>query len=403
MSITIRPCILKRKKKKDGSIPIYLRLTQNRQSRYLATGLTVKLSEWDERNHKVKKNHRNSEQLNRYLIKQVEDTERKYLELSVEKSLTSKELKSQVKDKSSNHLLVLLDKHIEELENEGRFFESKKAKVIRSNFLEFKNLKEEDILVQDIDAKFVEQYQNYIIKEIGNKPNTVIRKMNTFRRFITSIRKNGIIQHNPFEMVKVVSSVATNKTKLTPEQIDAIKELKLQEGSVLWHTRNYFMYSFYNAGIRFGDLCSLKWENIIDGRLIYQMSKTGGTKSIRQMDYHYEILNYYKRDDIKPKDYIFPILKKKHDDPIELRKEIASRNTIVNGNLKLLASEAKIQSDVSFHVARHSFSQYALKKGVDIYSISKALGHGDIKVTQAYLASFDEELVDKSMSKLFGD
>jgi len=403
MSITISPCLLKRKKKRDGSIPIYLRLTQNRKSRYLSTGLTVKENEWDDKNHKVRKSHRNYRQLNKYLTKLLDDAERKYLELSAEKSITSKELKSQVKDKSSNHLLVLLDKHIYELKAEGRLFESRKAKVLRKNFAEFKKLAEQDILVQDIDSKFVEEFQDYVRGVKKNNPNTTIRKMNTFRRFITSIRKKGIIQHNPFDLVKVVSSTPANRTKLTLEQIDAISKLDLEKGSALWHTRNYFMYSFYNAGIRFGDLCSLKWENIVDGRLIYRMHKTGGSKSIKQMDYHYGILKHYRKEDSKPDDYIFPILKKKHDDPIELRKEIASRNVVANRNLKKIAKMAKIQADVSFHIARHSFSQFALKKGIDIYSISKALGHSDIKVTQAYLSSFDEDLLDKSMDKLFGD
>ena len=62
---------------------------------------------------------------------------------------------------------------------------------------------------------------------------------------------------------------------------------------------------------------------------------------------------------------------------------------------------AEIDANISFHVSRHSFANYANKKGMDLYSISKALAHSDLKTTQQYLDSFDEEKLDKSMNELF--
>jgi len=74
---------------------------------------------------------------------------------------------------------------------------------------------------------------------------------------------------------------------------------------------------------------------------------------------------------------------------------------IVNRHLKTIATKAGIQASVSFHVSRHSFANYALKKGMDLYAISKALGHSDLKVTEEYIKTFDEELLDQSMNQLF--
>jgi site-specific recombinase XerD len=212
--------------------------------------------------------------------------------------------------------------------------------------------------------------------------------------------KTNEIKDDPFAKVDPVARTKTNqKTKLTFEQIEAIKNLQLKQGSDLWHVRNYFMYSFYNAGIRFGDLCCLTWENIIDGRLIYEMNKTGSRKSIQQMEPMRQILDLYRTDDCTG--YIFPILQKDFTDPGELRKRISSNNVIVNRHLKAIAKKAGIQANISFHVSRHSFANYALKKGMDLYSISKALGHSDLKITEEYINSFDEELLDKSMDKLW--
>ncbi len=62
---------------------------------------------------------------------------------------------------------------------------------------------------------------------------------------------------------------------------------------------------------------------------------------------------------------------------------------------------ADLQINLSFHVARHSFADFARRQGMDLYSISKALGHANLKVTETYLESFDHETVDKAMDDLF--
>jgi len=402
MNVSIKPTLLKRKIKKDGTIPIYLRLTQNRKSTYIATGLAVKESEWNKNANEVRKSHRTYRQYNNFIKQKVADAEMKYLDNTSKKPISTKVLKTIITELDNNSILYYLLNYIEQLKSDGRFYEKKKAENLKVNLAEFKKKSISTIALSSIDSEFVSEFQKYLLNKVQNNPNTTARKMTTFRGFVTEMRKKGVIKHNPFELVKGLTYKSTGKTKLTPDQIDAIENLNLALGSPLWHTRNYFMYSFYNAGIRFGDLCCLTWGNIVDGRLVYKMNKTSGSKSIKQMPYHLDILNFYKQKNNKASDYIFPILKKKHTDGFELRREISSRNVVVNKNLKKIAILANVESNLSFHVSRHSFSQYALKKGLDIYTISKALGHSDIKVTQAYLADFDEELVDKSMEKLFG-
>lgn len=65
---------------------------------------------------------------------------------------------------------------------------------------------------------------------------------------------------------------------------------------------------------------------------------------------------------------------------------------------------ADIDSNVSFYVFRHSFAQYALEHpDMDIYKISKALGHSKLKTTERYLKGFDEELLDEEIEKIIGE
>jgi len=249
--------------------------------------------------------------------------------------------------------------------------------------------------------------------------------------------KSGEIDHDPFATVDKVSKEPADRVKLSIEQINQIKALQLGKGSALWHIRNYFLFSFYNAGIRFSDMCRLTWGNLVDGRLMYKMQKTGGKKSIKQQEPMYRILfqyvdrpgsylmfaqwepqeAYYVRQADNPveifeatvreyasshkNDLIFPLLDKHYDDPAEIRKKIGSKNARVNLKLKDLAKEAGIDASVSFHVSRHSFANHANKKDLDLYQISKALAHSDLKTTQQYLDDFDEEKLDEGMEGLY--
>lgn len=399
MSVSIKPYLDIRKKKKDGTTPIYMRLTKNGKSRYISVGISVKENQWDAK-EKVVKKHPMKRRYNKEIWKLQRELEENFYQAEENGRVTLKSLKESVVNDNHDSILNYAEEYHKQLEKERRLYEYKKMKTIINNLESY--LDGNKVTPEELNADFIEGFQDHLLRVEGNNPNTTRRKLTTLKAFFTDLQKKELLKTDPFLQVQKVKKKPTNKTRLTYDQIESIRDLNLEEGSNLWHIRNYFMYSFYNAGIRFSDICTLTWKNIIDGRLVYSMHKTGEGKSIKQLEEHNRILDYYWSEDNKPADYIFPILKNKHSDPFELRKEIQSRNAVVNKQLKEIASMAGIETNVSFHVSRHSFSQYALKQGMDIYSISKALAHGDLKVTQEYLNSFDEDLLDNSMDKLFG-
>ena len=106
----------------------------------------------------------------------------------------------------------------------------------------------------------------------------------------------------------------------------------------------------------------------------------------------------------KVKEYIYSHFLKDGDEAnsVKLRRRISSRNVVVNQNLKKLAKLAGIEEGgLSFHVARHSFADYARRQSGDLYTVSKSLGHTSLHVTQNYLKSFDKDAVDKLASQLW--
>ena len=59
-------------------------------------------------------------------------------------------------------------------------------------------------------------------------------------------------------------------------------------------------------------------------------------------------------------------------------------NQTVNKHLKTIATLAKIDKRLTFHVSRHSFAVTGISLGIPIEVVSKLLGHNDLKTTQIY-------------------
>src|SRR6185295_10823431 len=78
--------VLRKKKNKDGTYPLAIRVTKDRNSSYVHLGYSVKETQWDSSNHVVKKSHPNSERLNNLLLKKLSEASNKVLELETQKN-----------------------------------------------------------------------------------------------------------------------------------------------------------------------------------------------------------------------------------------------------------------------------------------------------------------------------
>jgi site-specific recombinase XerD len=209
----------------------------------------------------------------------------------------------------------------------------------------------------------------------------------------------------------------SRKEKLDAADIEKLETLNLPESDINFHIRNAFLFSLYNAGIRIGDLLQLKWCNIKEGRLEYNMGKTGKIRSIKLLQQALKVLDYYGQFRANSNDFIFPFLDNKAEyskliSPEDFQKaspellaflfkKIECKIAVCNAGLKEISFKAKIKKKLSNHVSRHSFADIARKKGISIYDISKMLGHSDISVTQGYIKSLDIEAMDEAMQTVF--
>ncbi|MEX1014159.1 MAG: site-specific integrase [Candidatus Paceibacterota bacterium] len=391
----------------NGEAPLYLRITYDRKPAWMSTGFKVHPNDWHREKQYVKRSHDRYRVLNDQLFKIRSQAQDAIIELKEKDRLNAKRVIALVKGQDRKDFYSYMGKYIKDLLAQGSVRRAKNAKVILNQIRDFK--KQESFPIQEVDATFIDNFSTFLKNlKPPNKPNTIRKKFQRLSHMLKQAKRDGIISQNPFDEYKLPAYQKPKKDALTREQIRKIEELDLEKGSSLWHTRNYFLFSFYNAGIRFGDLCLLKRENIQDGRLKYVMSKTTSNsepkwKSIKLQPDSIEILKRYNWESKDENEFLFPIVDKEKDvsDPIIFDREKQSKNAMVNRDLKEIAKKAEIDQNLSTHIARHSFANYALKSGMNLYAISKALAHSDLATTESYLKSFDEELLDNEMDALF--
>lgn len=402
---------LKNRKKQNGEYPIYLRITNNRKHKYVSTGLSVLEKDWNPEakpGRWVRRSHDNYKTLNEALELKVKEARRVQTELSRNGHETAKAIRERLKNTQQADFFALGDELLEELEANKKFYASKTLKVVLGKLENFEG--ERSLPLKRIDAVYFEKFEQFLKTEYENGDSTINKNFEPIRKIIQRALKSHLMANDPFREYDVPTrSRAKKKTKLSFEQIQDIEKLELEPGSWEWHVRNAFLFSFYSGGIRFGDICCLKWENVKNGKLSYQMNKNEKPFSTELNDYQKEILSRYSG---ALNEFIFPFLNnhKDYSDPVELRRDISSNNVLVNGKkekdketgLKLIAKMAGIDENVSFHVSRHSFAQYAVsEKGLDVYELMQTLRHSKIETTQSYLKSLNEELADKAMKKVF--
>lgn len=69
-----------------------------------------------------------------------------------------------------------------------------------------------------------------------------------------------------------------------------------------------------------------------------------------------------------------------------------------NAYLKEIADVCEINKDLTFHIARHTFATtVTLSNGVPLETVSKMLGHTNLKTTQHYAKILDKKISEDMM------
>ena len=385
------------KKTETGHYPLYLRVIQDRKTRFISLGIKLVKSQWDEANQRVKKSHPNSARVNALISKKKAEVEAVTLEMDIEGTAMSKNSFQIVKGKSKYDFFQYADDYLARIESKGKVGTYRRAKYTLEKLKTYHN--SQSLPFKEITVSYLKNYEQYLADILGNQPNTIHSNFKIIRTVLNSAVNEDLMlrDKNPFYKFKI-KSTPTTKAFLTEKEIEAMDQLKLEKGTNLFDHRNMYVFATYAGGLRISDMLNLKWSNFDGTHITVATLKTGSTVSIKVPSRALEILGLYSTEKNNPKHFIFPVLQKDFDKltPNAKHLAIASATALINKNLKTIAKRAKIEKSISFHTSRHTFGTRALRKGMRIEYVSKLMGHSTIKETQIYAKIVNEEL-DKAM------
>jgi integrase len=427
----------------DGSHPFWVRIIKDRQTKYVATGLSLAPKYWNEKHtnyrEAIRKNY--PEPYREDLIKRLSEWERKYSDAA--KAMAEEDTPhdaADVADKAIEKrqiqrkytLLQYLTEQINTMHELGKIGYSAVYVDLRNQLTKF--LKDEydgrkDLLFQEVTVRFLNDFENWFVKR-GNMGTSLSVRFRTLRTLYNRAIAEGVAEGTHYPFARNVAetkkfsvgkfSVKTRKRAITRAQVASIEQYqpvgtataadfpgirnpgaaaKIRNAADverLTRAKNVFLFSFYVAGINFVDMSQLRWSNIqadADGsrRISYTRQKTGGFFNLKLSQSALAIINSYKPfTGHHAENYIFDILDREaHKTPTQIKYRLTKMLTQVNATLKEIGEKLGIETKLTTYVSRHSFATNAIVSGFGEDAVRHSLGHQTEAQTRTYIAEFD--------------
>ena len=392
--ITVLYYLRKSKVNAQGQMPIYQRITINGQRYDVSTGLFVVEEKWSVEAVKMKGNTEEARLINGRLDMMratVYETEKKLFMNQVE--ITFENFKNEYQGKKSRErmLVPIFEEHnrkIKELVGQeyapGTLERYQTSLKHTKDFLFWKyNLT--DINIEKIDHAFIMEYEFYLrsVRKCAN--NTAVKYIKNFHKIINECLANNWLTKDPFVNYKAKIKEVVREF-LTEKEIEDIinKEFASERLELV---RDIFVFSCF-TGLAYIDVQQLTNDNIalgIDGDkwIFKNRQKTDTASKIPLLPMAQEIINKYAEHPVcKNENRLLPILS----------------NQKMNAYLKEIADVCEINKELTFHIARHTFATtITLSNGVPLETVSKMLGHTNLKTTQHYAKILDKKISEDMM------
>ncbi|MBY0486086.1 MAG: site-specific integrase [Flavobacteriaceae bacterium] len=375
----------------SGLVPIYSRITVDGKRIELTTGRFVEFSKWSAEAGKMKGTTDEARSINSQLdiLKlKIIDAQMELVHKNVPVTAESLKLKLTGSAERPRMLVPIFQDHnnkIKELIGKEyaagtleRYTTSLKHTI---EFLEWK-FKISDIDIKQIDHAFITDYEFYLRSVRNCSNNTAVKYIKNFNKIIKICLANDWLDKNPFSNYK--SKIKeVERGFLSEEELQSVldKEFKTDRLALV---RDIFLFSCF-TGLAYIDVKNLTKSHIsigIDGeRWIYtHRQKTESASKIPILPVTQMIIDKYAdHPQSSNQNVLLPILS----------------NQKMNAYLKEIATICEIEKELTFHIARHTFATtVTLTNGVPIESVSKMLGHKNIKTTQHYAKILDKKVSD---------
>ncbi|MCX6141997.1 MAG: site-specific integrase [Ignavibacteriales bacterium] len=233
----------------------------------------------------------------------------------------------------------------------------------------------EGIVFGNVTPQLLDNFKSYLLNHVKS-PNSAHTYLSRIKTALNQAVKDNILPRNPANGT-VVQRKETLPVHLSIKEIRKLAKTPCGNDQV----KQAFLFSCF-SGLRYSDVDRLTWDKIKGEYLEFTQKKTGAPERFPLSAQALQILAKQKKAKPSP----------------NLQREIPANSVFllpsasgVNKDLKHWAKVAGIDKPLTFHKGRHSFATLALTSGVDIFVVSKLLGHKSISQTQVYGQIIDDK------------
>ncbi|OAB25330.1 Site-specific recombinase XerD [Flavobacterium fryxellicola] len=392
--ITVLYYLRKSKVNAQAQMPIYQRITINGQRFDCSSGHYVDEAKWSSEASKMKGNSEEARMINGQLDimrATVYETEKKLFMNQVQITYESFKNEYQGKKERERMLIPIFVEHNRKIKELVGFeyapgtLERYQTSLKHTKDFLFWKYNLTDINIEKIDHAFIMEYEFYLrsVRKCNN--NTAVKYVKNFHKIINQCLSNGWLNKDPFvnykakvkEVIREFLSEADIESMINKEFVSERLDL----------VRDIFVFSCF-TGLAYIDVKQLTKTHIslgIDGDnwIFTTRQKTDTASKIPLLPLAQQIVDKYEKHPVcLNENRLLPILS----------------NQKMNAYLKEIADVCGINKDLTFHIARHTFATtVTLSNGVPIETVSKMLGHTNLKTTQHYAKILDHKISNDMM------
>jgi integrase len=371
--------LYKSKRLINGQIPIYLKIRNSEGMFCISTKICTYEKDWDGKKHRIKGNSKEVSSKNEALSTILANVRNSIGRFSlVESNITLLKLKNEVSGINNKTTTVLL--LFQEIIDNIKFLQGKdytlstlkKYQLTCDRIAEFILIKykQKDLLLTDLDFKFISDFEQFLKVNYSNRQGTVYKHCQRLIMISRLAVKNNYIQKHPFDGFKITLP-PKNITYLTKSDLDKL-EAKQFSTERLNNIKYAFLFCCY-SGLAYNEVKSLLMLNIVkenDDELWINMTrrKTKKPYHVPLLPRAIQILNMYNNHVCRQQGKALPILS----------------NVKFNEYLKEIADLCDFNVKLTTHVARKTFAvTILLVNGVSIPTVAALLNHASISVTMS--------------------
>ena len=373
----------------NGPMPVYLRITVDGKRAEISINREVEPGRWIPGACKIKGTSEEVKKFNAHLdALQSKLYDAHQALIRENKIITAETLKNKFTGASDRQrmLISIFQKHNDEVAalvpKEFSAGTLERYKTSLSHTIEFMKWKYKisDIDIRDINHEFITDYDFFLRSKRKCANNTTVKYIKNFKKIIRICIANGWLDQDPFVRYKVKLK-EVERAFLSEEELQTIldKEFATER---LNQVKDIFLFSCF-TGLAYSDVKKMSYENIatgIEGEkwLFINRTKTDTASRVPLLPTALAVMDKYKSHPVcRNQKKLLPVLS----------------NQKMNAYLKEIADTCEIPKELTFHIARHTFATtVTLNNDVPIESVSKMLGHKNIRTTQHYAKILDKKV-----------